>query len=189
MQNYLPEVKEETRIEFEDELLITDFVSIDDFYLITKAVLKPKERFLSNPEVNPIDYIPTRGLEETYEAYEEKIYIITFNSKVVKIGRTKVGMKGRHQSYNCGTRKARAKGTCSVTNYNVTEAQYTAIRDGVNIDWYCFDVPQLKTQLNIFGENHEVVAETNDKYESVLINQYIEASGNKPLLSVNSGVS
>jgi len=189
MENYLPEVIEETRVDFSKELPITEFVSLEDFYLIAKADLKPKERFLKNPEVNPIDYIPTLGLEETYEKYKEQIYIITFDNKVVKIGKTKVGMKGRHQSYNCGTRKARAKGTCSVTNYNVTEAQYTAIRDGVSVDWYCFDIPQLRTELNIFGENHVVVAETNDKYESVLINQYIEAKGNKPLLSVNSGVS
>tara|TARA_B100000674_G_C37489945_1_gene755404 strand:- start:33 stop:611 length:579 start_codon:yes stop_codon:yes gene_type:complete len=186
---YLPKVLDEYRISFDNELRVFDFVNIEDFYKISIAQLKPKNRFINNPEVNPIDYIVQDGLMDSYEKYKEVIYIIAFDEKIVKIGKTKVGMKGRHQSYNCGTRKARKKGTCSVTNYNVTETQYTAIRDGVSIDWYAYDVPQVIIPIEIFGEKHDVIAETNDKYESVLINQYIDATGHKPLLSVNIGAS
>ena len=58
-------------------------------------------------------------------------------------------MKKRHGSYNCGTRKARAAGTCSVTNYNITETQYTAIREDRKVEWYVFDVPLAETTITL----------------------------------------
>ena len=81
------------------------------------------------------------------------MYIITFNGYIVKIGGTYTGMKNAITSYNCGARKAREKGTCSVTNYHCTEAQYTAIRDGKKVEWYVFDVPTQEVTANIWNKD------------------------------------
>ena len=185
--SYLPEVLNEYRIELNNELDVQEFNKYG-FYKIADATLKAEERFIKNPEVNPIEYIVVPGLESKYNEYRELIYIIAIDGKVAKIGGTYVGMKGRHQSYNCGTRKARNKGTCSVTNFNVTEAQYAAICDGKKVEWYVFDVPLAEATINVWGEEMIYNAKTYYKYESALCNKYQELTGHFPILSSNSGV-
>lgn len=185
--SYLPEIFPEYRIDLSNELEVDSFFKYG-FYKIADASLKSKERFIKNPEVNPIEYIVVPGLEEKYKEYCELIYILAFDGKVAKIGGTYVGMKGRHQSYNCGTRKARKKGTCSVTNFNITESQYTAIRDGKEVEWYVYDVPLAQATLNVWGEEFQYSAKTYYKYESSLCEKYKELTGHYPILSSNSGV-
>jgi hypothetical protein len=185
--SYLPEVLPEYRINLSQELSIQEFLKYG-FYKIADAVLKPEERFIKNPEVNPIDYRVLPGLEQKYDEYRELIYILAIDGKVAKIGGTYVGMKGRHQSYNCGTRKARAKGTCSVTNFNITEAQYAAICDGKTVEWYVFDVPLAEATINVWGEEVTYNAKTYYKYESALCEKYKQLTGHFPILSSNAGV-
>ncbi len=185
--SYLPDVLPEYRIDLTQELPVETFLNYG-FYKIADAVLKPKERFEKNPEVNPIEYSVVPGLESKYNEYRELIYILAIDGKVAKIGGTYVGMKGRHQSYNCGTRKARAKGTCSVTNFNITEAQYAAIRDGKTVEWYVFDVPFAGATINVWGEEISYNAKTYYKYESKLCDKYQQLTGHFPILSSNTGV-
>lgn len=185
--SYLPEVLPEYRIDFSQELSVQDFVSYG-FYKIADAVLKPEHRFIKNPEVNPIEYVPVPGLEQKYSQYRELIYILAIADKVAKIGGTYVGMQGRHQSYNCGTRKARNKGTCSVTNFNVTESQYAAICDGKKVEWYVYDVPLAEAVINVWGEEVKYNSKTYYKYESALCEKYKQLTGHFPLLSSNAGV-
>jgi hypothetical protein len=185
--SYLPEVLSEYCIDFSKELSVQEFIQYG-FYKIADATLKSKERFLKNPEVNPIEYVVVPGLENQYNEYRELIYIIAIDDKVAKIGGTYVGMKGRHQSYNCGTRKARKKGTCSVTNFNVTEAQYAAICNGKKVEWYVFEVPLAESTINVWGEEMTYNAKTYYKYESALCNKYQQITGKFPILSSNSGV-
>lgn len=185
--SYLPEVLNEYRIDLTNELSIQEFLKYG-FYKIADAKLKTQARFEKNPEVNPIDYVVVSGLEDKYNSYRELIYILAIDGKVAKIGGTFVGMKGRHQSYNCGTRKARAKGTCSVTNFNITEAQYTAIIDGKSVEWYIFDVPPAEATINVWGEEVSYNAKTYYKYESALCDKYLQMTGHFPILSSNSGV-
>lgn len=185
--DYLPKALDEYFIDFSDELSIDIFLQYG-FYKIADATLKPKDRFDKNPEVNPIDYIVVPGMEEIYKKYCELIYIIAVDGKVAKIGGTYVGMKGRHSSYNCGTRKARSKGTCSVTNYKVTEVQYASIRNDKKVEWYIFEVPPAKTTINVWGEKYEYTSKTYYKYESALCEKYMSMIGHYPLLSINSGV-
>jgi hypothetical protein len=116
------------------------------------------------------------------------IYILAIDGKVAKIGGTYVGMKGRHSSYNCGTRKARNKGTCSVTNFNITEAQYASILDGKSVEWYVFDVPLAEATINVWGEETTYNAKTYYKYESALCDKYQKLTGHFPLLSSNAGI-
>ena len=186
--NYLPDTLPEYSRDFSSELPIESFLQYG-FYKIADADLKPKERFIKNPEVNPIQYNVVKGLEEKYKSYRELIYAIVIDGKIVKIGGTYVGMKGRHGSYNCGTRKARNKGTCSVTNFNITETQYTAIREGKKVEWYVFDVPLAEATINLpWGDEIKYNAKTFYKYESSLCAKYQQLTGHFPPLSDNAGV-
>jgi len=186
--SYLPEVLPEYRIDFSQELPIEQFLNYG-FYKIADAILKPEERFIKNPEVNPIEYVVVPGLESKYNQYRELIYALCVDGQIAKIGGTYVGMKGRHSSYNCGTRKARSKGTCSVTNFNITEVQYAAIRDGKKVEWYVFDVPEAEATVNPpWCEGVSYKAKTFYKYESSLCEKYKQLTGHFPLLSSNAGV-
>lgn len=187
--SHLPEVLPEYRIDFSNELPIEHFANTQySFYKIADAQLKSQDRFEKNPEVNPIQYVVVPGLESKYNEYRELIYILAIDGKVAKIGGTFTGMKERHGSYNCGTRKARSRGTCSVTNFNITEVQYAAIRDGKSVEWYVFDVPLAERPLDCWGEEVVYNAKTYYKYESVLCGRYRKLTGHFPLLSSNAGI-
>ena len=180
MTDYLPNVLSQYSRDFSNELSIDIFLKYG-FYKICDAGLKPEYRFRDNPEVNPIQYNVVKGLEEKYDSYRELIYAIVIDGKIVKIGGTYVGMKGRHGSYNCGTRKARAKGTCSVTNFDITEYQFTALRQGKTVEWYVFDVPLAEATINLpWGEEITYNAKTYMKYESSLSHKYAELRGAVP---------
>ena len=180
MTDYLPDVLPEYSRDFSNELSIDIFLKYG-FYKICDAGLKPEYRFRDNPEVNPIQYNVVRGLEEKYESYRELIYAIVIDGKIVKIGGTYTGMKKRHGSYNCGTRKARAKGTCSVTNFDITEYQFTALRQGKTVEWYVFDVPLAEATINLpWGEEITYNAKTYMKYEYSLSHKYAELRGAVP---------
>ena len=180
MTDYLPNVLSQYSRDFSNELSIDIFLKYG-FYKICDAGLKPEYRFRDNPEVNPIQYNVVKGLEEKYESYRELIYAIVIDGKIVKIGGTYTGMKKRHGSYNCGTRKARAKGTCSVTNFDITEYQFTALRQGKTVEWYVFDVPLAETTVNLpWGDEISYNAKTYMKYESSLCHKYAELKGAVP---------
>lgn len=191
--SYLPEIIEEFRIDETNELSIEEFIQKANltkfnFYKIADSGLKDKKKFDKNPEVNPIAYTAVDHLIDTYRHYKECVYILTVNGKVVKIGGTYTGMAKRHQSYNCGTRKARDKGTCSVTNYHITEAQYTAIRDGKTVEWYVYDVPAQEVEVPIWDEPKKVCPKLYTYYEASLCEKYKNITGHRPILSKNAGV-
>ena len=181
--DYLPPVLPEYSRDFSNELSIDIFLKYG-FYKICDAGLKPEYRFRDNPEVNPIQYNVVKGLEEKYDSYRELIYAIVIDGKIVKIGGTYTGMKKRHGSYNCGTRKARAKGTCSVTNFDITEYQFTALVQGKTVEWYVFDVPLAETTVNLpWGDEISYNAKTYMKYESSLTHKYAALKGAVPPLN------
>ena len=183
MTDYLPNVLSQYSRDFSNELSIDIFLKYG-FYKICDAGLKPEYRFRDNPEVNPIQYNVVKGLEEKYDSYRELIYAIVIDGKIVKIGGTYTGMKKRHGSYNCGTRKARAKGTCSVTNFDITEYQFTALVQGKTVEWYVFDVPLAETTVNLpWGDEISYNAKTYMKYESSLTHKYAALKGAVPPLN------
>tara|TARA_R110000868_G_scaffold60328_1_gene184472 strand:- start:3173 stop:3808 length:636 start_codon:yes stop_codon:yes gene_type:complete len=193
--SYLPEVLEEFRIDESTELTIDDFLErakLDKeeykFYKIANTGVKPLKSFEENPDVNPILYTPVDEHIDSYNQYKECVYILTINRKIVKIGGTYTGMKKRHSSYNCGTRKARKKGTCSVTNYHITEAQYAAISEGKLVEWYVYDIPPEPVTRKIWNKTRTVFPKFYTFFETDLCGIYVEITGHRPLLSKNAGV-
>lgn len=183
----LPEVNEEFNIDFENELSICHFIPMG-FYKIAESSIKPEEYLINNPDANPIEYTPVSGLEEKYKDYYELVYLMVVNDKVAKIGGTYTGMRNRLASYSAGSLKNRNRGTCSTTNFKITQVQYAAIRNGKRVEWYVHDIPSLSVRLNVWGDSIEYNPKTYYKYESILCKRYEELMGHYPLLSTNVGV-
>lgn len=62
--SYLPEVFPEYRLDFSQELSVQQFLNYG-FYKIADATLKSENRFIKNPEVNPIEYVVVPGLKKS----------------------------------------------------------------------------------------------------------------------------
>ena len=79
--SFLPSVLSEYEIDFSKELSVQEFFKYG-FYKIADAGLKSQERFIKNPDVNPINYVVVSGLENKYNEYRELIYILSIDGKV-----------------------------------------------------------------------------------------------------------
>ena len=74
-------------------------------------------------------------------------------------------------------------------NFNITETQYGAIRDGKKVEWYVFDVPLAEATINLpWGDEITYNAKTFYKYDSSLCEKYAQLAGHFPILSDNAGV-
>lgn len=135
------------------------------------------------------------GCQNIYSRYENGIYLITFNDYIIKIGGTKVGMKGRICSYQCGhcipERKKKNglnyPGKMSVTNayiYN-TIYQYLLEERG-KFEIYYYSIEDIVVQKEIFGKMCEFKVQCYDEYEKKALEIYKSQVGEFPILSDNS---
>ncbi len=200
--SYLPEVYSQDpysdkkfRFSLDQELTIDEFLSkkkITSFYKVCDCVLKTKQEYLvglnrKKKNTIPFNYVPLKSVEHRYNKKGQVIYIITFDSYVVKIGLTTDSMAGRIQSYNAGRREYRKNGTPSTTNFHITEAIHTALRDGKKVEWYAYDVPDRDVEVDYFDTGEIILAPAFyvSALEARLIEDYIEFSGHHPIFSKN----
>ena len=102
---------------------------------------------------------------------------------------TDTTLTSRFSSYQAGTLKARKKGTCSVTNYYVSEAFRALLKlndPAPEIEIWGYKVPHAEVELNVLGEIQVVRQKMAHVYETRLLNLYKEHYGNYPCLSNNS---
>ena len=66
-----PQPLAEHNTDLSNELDAKQFAEQHGFYLACTAEIKPEARFVKNPNVNPIQYVPTKGHEEQYKEYQE----------------------------------------------------------------------------------------------------------------------
>ena len=202
--SYLPEVYDKDpysdkkfRFSLDQELTIDEFLSkkgITSFYKICDCELKTEKEYidgLNKKKKNtiPFNYVPLKSVTHRYGRKGQLVYIITFDSYVVKIGLTTDSMEGRIGSYNAGRREYRKNGTPSTTNFHITEAIHTALRDGKKVEWYAYDVPDEKVNADYFGTGKiiEAPALYVAVLEALLIEDYVELAGHHPILSKNCG--
>jgi hypothetical protein len=117
----------------------------------------------------------------------EYIYLIVINRRIVKIGGTRDGIKGRFGSYLCGHQiKERGKsGDCSKTNAFIYNTFEFYLNLGCKIEMYGYKLPKTEMTIKIFGKETKIIAQTYHAYESVLINNYKKRYGNIPYLCNN----
>ena len=133
-----------------------------------------------------IKFVPTISNEE-FNKKTEWLYLLVVDGRIVKIGGTRTGLKGRVASYLCGHHvEERGKsGDCSKTNgfiYNTFEF-YLSL--GCKIEMYGYELPKTEISIKIFDKDTTIVAQTFHAYESTFLEDYKKNYNSYPLLSDN----
>ena len=164
----------------------------DCVYNIKENYPNSKRKFINNSkwEGKLIDYIPIPGKEKEWKAdAQEWVYVIVYAGKIVKLGRASSGLSGRFASYNCGTKIAMKKGSCSTTNFVVTECNYFALSLSLDVEIYAYKIKETRvpTGIKIAGEELIARALIAPALESRLITLYKEETGSIPPLCTQKG--
>lgn len=133
-----------------------------------------------------IKFTPTISKEEFNEKVEW-LYIFVVNDKIVKIGGTRTGLKGRVGSYLCGhhVRERGKSGDCSKTNGFIYNTFAFYLEAGYKIDMYGYKLPKTEISIDIFEKPVNVYAQTFHAYESTFLEDFKEKYNTYPPLSDN----
>ena len=110
--------------------------------------------------------------ESEWNEHKEWIYIITCDSKVIKIGGTRTGLKGRTQSYLCGRPEFRKTGTCSTTNYTLYVSILNLLKKGHHIEMFAKKLDTYKVKAQEFGFDIDMDVQVFHAFESKMLEQY-----------------
>lgn len=133
-----------------------------------------------------IQFVPTINTDD-FKAKNEWLYLLVVNNRIVKIGGTRVGLKGRVDSYLCGHHiQERGKsGDCSKTNAFIYNTLDFYLQLGCNIKMYGYKLPKTEFEVTIINKTKKVVAQTYHAYESTFLEEYKRSYNSYPLLSDN----
>lgn len=161
------------------------FIPIADIVLDTDVFTSGKKQGTKKRNTL-IQFIPRIPVED-FNKKTEWLYLLVINGKIVKIGGTRTGLKGRVASYLCGHHiEERGKsGDCSKTNgfiYNTFEF-YLSL--GCKIEMYGYELPKTEITIEIFGKETRITAQTYHAYESTFLEDYKKNYSDYPILSDN----
>jgi hypothetical protein len=134
-----------------------------------------------------VDYIPIDSMWK--DSSGEYVYFLCYDDKIVKIGMTSDTLSGRYASYNCGTRKAMKKGSCSTTNYVITECNYSALLNNKNVSIYAIRLEKEFKTIEKFGVVKQIPVSICRGYEEIITDIFVSTYGVKPALCVQKGNS
>ena len=185
---------------------VEDFEKVigEDMTLVAKAVFntpenlpKSKAKEFYNPIKNKnysgkkIDYIIIDKLAKkgsTHSKCNQYLYALAYDKHIVKLGMTECSIEERLNSYNCGTLRAREKGTCSITNFVVTECNCLALSLDKEVEIYAIPCPIEYISVTRFGIT-EMCRRTIvlRDLETMLIESFKNEYSHKPVLCVQEG--
>ena len=117
----------------------------------------------------------------------EWLYCLAYNRYIMKIGMTITSLKDRYVSYSCGTGRAMKKGSCSTTNFIVSECNSLALDRGCEVEIYGIALPKKTFIDDSWGRENEIVVSTARGMEKKLMGIYTDAYSHKPVLCVQEG--
>jgi hypothetical protein len=134
-----------------------------------------------------IMFEPTIDSVEFNNDETEWIYILTINNRIVKIGGTRTGLKGRVGSYLCGHHiKERGKsGDCSNTNAYIYNTFVFYSKLNCDIKMYGLKLPKTEVEIDILDKRVKVIAQTYHAYETIYMTDYQEKYNMVPVLCDN----
>lgn len=150
---------------------------------------KQREYFIDDSTYTgkKVDYLVVDE-EKWGDSNNEWLYCLAYNKHIVKIGMTINSLKERWcGSYSCGTSRAMTKGSCSTTNFIITECNFAAVYCGMDVDIYAISCPKEKLSVSRFGETKIIYASTVRSYETMLSNCFHRNYGKLPVLCVQEG--
>ena len=158
---------------------IADIVLDNELYTSGKKLGTKKRNTL-------IQFIPTIPAE-TISKKAEWLYLLVINGRIVKIGGTRTGLKGRIASYLCGHHiEERGKsGDCSKTNGFIYNTFEFYLNLGCKIQMYGYELPKTEITIEIFGKETKITAQTDHAYESTFLEDYKKNYNEYPILSDN----
>ena len=133
-----------------------------------------------------IQFVPRISNEE-FGKKTEWLYLLVMNDRIVKIGGTRTGLKGRVASYLCGHHiQERGKsGDCSKTNGFIYNTFEFYLQLGCKIEMYGYELPKTEIAIEIFGNETKITAQTYHAYESTFLEDYRKKYNEYPILSDN----
>jgi hypothetical protein len=133
-----------------------------------------------------IQFIPKISNEE-FNKKNEWLYLLIMNGRIVKIGGTRTGLKGRVASYLSGHHiEERGKsGDCSKTNGFIYNTFEFYLQLGCKIEMYGYKLPETQITIEIFGKETKITAQTYHAYESTFLEDYKKIYNEYPILSDN----
>lgn len=161
------------------------FIPIADIVLDNEVFTSGKKQ--GNKKRNTlIQFIPTIS-NEAFNKKTEWLYLLVINDRIVKIGGTRTGLKGRIASYLCGHHvEERGKsGDCSKTNGFIYNTFEFYLNLGCKIQMYGYELPKTEITIEIFGKETKITAQTYHAYESTFLEDYKKNYDEYPILSDN----
>jgi len=116
------------------------------------------------------------------------VYMICIEGKIIKIGQTDATLNSRFSSYQAGTRKNRIKGTCSVTNWYLSEVWRQFLDKDAKIEIFVMQAPEMLQEVNVFGVRKQVRNKLAYVYESAALDKFEKQYGKFPILSKNTNL-
>ena len=173
-------------IDFEKSVNMTDYNRKDYFKPIMNVVLDNDMKNGIKKRMTMIKFEPTISIEE-YNSKTEWLYIFVIDGRIVKIGGTRTGIKGRVASYLCGHHvEERGKsGDCSKTNGFIYNTFEFYLNLGCKIQMYGYKLPKITTVIDIFDEEVNVEAQVFHVYESKFLDDFKQIYNDYPRLSDN----
>jgi hypothetical protein len=179
-------------ISINDTILFDDynrkdyFIPIADIILDDEIITSGKKEG-SKKRKTLIQFIPKISNED-FSKKNEWLYILVINNRIVKIGGTRTGIKGRIQSYLCGHHiEERGKsGDCSKTNGYIYNTFEFYLNLGCKIEMYGYELPKTEFKIKIFDKEIKIIAQTYHAYESTFLEDYKKNYNQYPILSDNS---
>ena len=150
---------------------------------------KQREYFMDDPSYTgkKVDYLAvdeTKWNDSTYEW----LYCLAYDGHIVKIGMTINSLRERWcGSYSCGTSRAMTKGSCSTTNFIISECNFGAVYSGMSVEIYAICCEKEKDTITRFGITKTVYKSVVRDYETMLSHKFHNTYKHKPVLCIQEG--
>jgi hypothetical protein len=173
-------------IDLSKELRVENFSLSNKFVHVADVLLKDIE-----PITTCILFNSVLEKKEWENKTAQWIYMFVVNDKIVKIGGTRSGLKGRVSSYLCGhhTEDRGKSGKCSVTNAYIYNTFEHLLKEGSIIKMLGYKIPDTKVTMDIWGNNVVFSPQTYTVFETSALEKYKLECGTYPQLSDNSDPS
>jgi hypothetical protein len=178
-------------ISIDNTILLDDYIRKDYFIPIADIILDDElitsgKKEGSKKRKTLIQFIPKIS-NKNFIKKNEWLYLLVINNRIVKIGGTRTGIKGRIQSYLCGHHiEERGKsGDCSKTNGFIYNTFEFYLNLGCKIEMYGYELPKTEINIKIFDKETKIIAQTYHAYESTFLEDYKNKYNEYPILSDN----
>lgn len=133
-----------------------------------------------------IQFVPKIPNEE-FSKKNEWLYIFTIDGRIVKIGGTRTGLKGRVGSYLCGhhVTERNKSGDCSKTNGFIYNTFEFYLKAGYKIEMLGYKLPKIEMEIEILGKPTKILCQSYHCYESTFLEDYKKKYNDYPFLSDN----